>query len=83
MRGLCDRRQWLGRIALGTGAALVGLGGDDRPGLAQTADEAGERMVEGTWDFSLRCRRADGGYAPAPDPHYGGQPPVPPAARSD
>src|SRR4051812_17880605 len=31
MSGLCNRREWIGRIALGTGAALAGLGGGERP----------------------------------------------------
>jgi geranylgeranyl transferase type-2 subunit beta len=64
---------WLGRIALGSGAALAGLGGGNQPGPAGAADEDGERVVREAWDFILRCRRADGGYAPSPDPRYGGE----------
>jgi hypothetical protein len=73
MTGLYDRRGWLGRIALGSGAALAGLDGDTRPGWAWTADEDGVRLVREARDFILRCRRADGGYAPSPDPRYGGE----------
>ena len=72
MRGPCNRREWLGRIALGTGAALAGLGGDSRHGWARSADADGERLARETWDFIVRCRRADGGYAPSPDPDYQG-----------
>src|SRR3954452_1563482 len=73
MRGAYNRREWLGRIALGTGAAPAVLGGDTKSGWARTADEVGERSVRETWDFILRCRRDDGGYAPSPDPRYGGE----------
>ena len=73
MMGLHHRREWLGRIALGTGAALAGLGGGVRPGRAESADEDSGRVTREAWDFILRCRRDDGGYAPSPDPRYGGE----------
>ena len=73
MTGPCNRREWMGRIALGTGAALAGLGGGQRPCRAGSAEVDGERLARETWDFIVRCRRADGGYAPSPDPQYAGE----------
>jgi Prenyltransferase and squalene oxidase repeat len=73
MRELCNRREWMGRIALGMGAAPAGLGVGERPGSAGAAEGDGERLARVTWDFILRCRREDGGYAPSPDPQYGGE----------
>ena len=73
MTGPCNRREWMGRIALGTGAALAGLGGGERPCRAGSAEVDGERLAEEAWDFIVRCRRADGGYAPSPDPQYAGE----------
>ena len=69
----CNRREWMGRIALGTGAALAGLGGGERTCRAGSAEVDDERLSRETWDFILRCRRADGGYAPSPDPQYAGE----------
>jgi hypothetical protein len=51
MTDLYNRRAWLGRIALGTGAGLAGLDGDTRPGWARTADEDRERLVREAWDL--------------------------------
>jgi Prenyltransferase and squalene oxidase repeat len=63
----------MGRIALGTGAALAGLGVRKRTCRAGSAEVDGERLARETWDFVLRCRRDDGGYAPSPDPQYAGE----------
>jgi geranylgeranyl transferase type-2 subunit beta len=59
------RRQWLARAAR-TASALVACG-------ALPAKAADENALPGkTFDFILRCRREDGGYAPSPDPAYKG-----------
>ena len=73
MTGPCNRREWMGRIALGTGAALAGLGGGERTCRAGSAEGDDGRLPSETWDFIVRCRRADGGYAPSPDPQYAGE----------
>jgi hypothetical protein len=73
MTGHPNRREWLGRIALGTGAALAGLGAGERLGRAESAETDDERLAREVWDFILRCRRDDGGYSPSPDPKYGGE----------
>jgi hypothetical protein len=64
----------MGRTALGRGAALAGLGGAPDPaGRARSAEVDGERLAQEAWDFIIRCRRADGGYAPSPDPQHAGE----------
>src|SRR4051794_30267472 len=67
MFGPQPRRAWLARAALTTSAAAAGRafaraapGRDDDPGGR-------------AFDFILRCRRDDGGYAPSPDPDYAGE----------
>ena len=45
MMELHDRREWLGRIALGTGAVLAGLGGAVRPGTGDGHDSASCRVI--------------------------------------
>jgi geranylgeranyl transferase type-2 subunit beta len=73
MTGSCNRRAWLGRTALGTAAALTGFGGGARHSAAGAPDRDDERLARETWDFIVRCRRDDGGYAPSPDPQYAGE----------
>src|SRR5690349_16061014 len=65
MHSLQTRRQWLGQAAR-TASAVLACG--TLP--AKAADEGPLRGK--TLDFSLRCRREDGGYAPSPDPAYKG-----------
>src|SRR5690349_11842724 len=55
------RREWLSLAPLGAVAAAT---------RAAVVDE--EEVVRQAWDFIVRCRRDDGGYAPSPDPSYGG-----------
>jgi geranylgeranyl transferase type-2 subunit beta len=62
----------MGRVALGSGLAAVGLAGVGE-GSARLADADGERMARETREFIVRCRRDDGGYAPSPDSKYAGE----------
>src|SRR5690242_20422139 len=73
MTRLYSRREWMGRIALGTGAALEVIGGGMRTPPARAAEADGEPLARETRDFIVRCRRDDGGYAPSPDPRYVGE----------
>jgi geranylgeranyl transferase type-2 subunit beta len=38
-----------------------------------SAEPDGERIAREAFDFIVRCRRDDGGYAASPDPGYGGE----------
>jgi geranylgeranyl transferase type-2 subunit beta len=67
MSGLPTRRAWIGRALLSASALAAGRG------VARCAswrdDDPGDRAFE----FVVRCRRDDGGYAPSPDPDYRGE----------
>jgi hypothetical protein len=68
-----NRREWFRWGALGTGALSVSQGsrycrGSDPGDEAERKDLAGK-----TFDFIVRCRRPDGGYAPSPNPSYTGE----------
>jgi geranylgeranyl transferase type-2 subunit beta len=66
MNRLPTRRQWLRHAGRITSAVLVGAAACP----AKAADE--NALRDKTFDFILRCRREDGGYAPSPDPAYKG-----------
>jgi hypothetical protein len=67
MIGSHTRRAWLARAALST-VAMAGrhVDASEPP---RREDDPGARAFE----FLLRCRRDDGGFAPSPDPAYAGE----------
>lgn len=67
MKRRVSRREWITRSAGGAAAALA-FGGRSR---AQEANDS--RLGSETLDFIVRCRRADGGFAPSPDGNYTGE----------
>ncbi len=66
MNRLTTRRQWLGHAGRITSAVLAGA-----VACPATAADDGSLRAK-TFDFILRCRREDGGYAPSPDRAYKG-----------
>jgi hypothetical protein len=67
MSGTHTRRAWLARAVLSTSALAAGrVVAREAPGRG---DDPGDRA----FDFILRCRLDDGGYAPSPDPAYAGE----------
>jgi prenyltransferase beta subunit len=67
MGRVSSRREWIRGSAGGAVAALL----NGRRARAQVPD--GLRLARETLDFIVRCHRADGGYAPSPDPAYAGE----------
>ena len=70
---LSSRRDWLTRTAAAGATVLTGLDPAARECLAVSAEPDGERIAREAFDFIVRCRRDDGGYAASPDPGYGGE----------
>src|SRR4051794_38652292 len=67
MFGLQTRRDWLAQAALSAPGLAAGRA-LARPSPGRDDDPGGR-----AFDFILRCRRDDGGYAPSPDPAYAGE----------
>ncbi len=67
MKRVLSRREWIWSSS-GGAAALVF---DHTRAGAQVPDDV--RLARETLDFIVRCGRADGGYAPSPDPAYAGE----------
>ena len=67
MRQQFSRREWIRGAAAGAYAVLA----SGRWASAQETHDA--RLAPETLEFILRCRRADGGYAPSPDKDYTGE----------
>jgi geranylgeranyl transferase type-2 subunit beta len=63
----------MGRGGRGAAALAIGMAGGIGPGAARTVQPDGERLARETLEFIVGCRRADGGYAAAPDPAYAGR----------
>jgi geranylgeranyl transferase type-2 subunit beta len=66
------RREWLTRTAWAASTALA-AGGCGPAAAPDSGKAAAGRLELDTFDFIERCRREDGGYAPSPDPDYGGE----------
>jgi geranylgeranyl transferase type-2 subunit beta len=58
---------------LSAAAPLVGMARRCHAGAWPEAAGDGQRLARETFDFIVRCRREDGGYAPSPDPAYPGR----------
>ena len=67
MGRVLSRREWIWSSAGGAVALLL-----DR-GWARAQVPDGLSLALETLDFIVRCGRADGGYAPSPDPAYAGE----------
>lgn len=67
MKHVLSRRACIWSSAGGTAALLL----NSPWARAQVPDDA--RLAGKTFDFIIRCGRADGGYAPSPDPAYPGE----------
>jgi geranylgeranyl transferase type-2 subunit beta len=61
------------RNARGAALAAAGMAGVARRGSARSVETDGDRLARETFDFIVRCRCEDGGYAPSPDPAYAGR----------
>jgi prenyltransferase beta subunit len=68
-----SRREWLSHSTLGTTALLIGLNRGRSAASVLYAEADGERIERETFDFIVRCRRDDGGYAASPDTSYAGE----------
>ena len=66
MKWVISRRGWIQSTAGGAAAVAFGCG----RACGQAKDDS--RLARETLDFIVRCGRADGSYAPSPDPGYGG-----------
>src|SRR4051812_47365599 len=67
MFGSLSRRVWLASV-VGSSSALAAA-----RALASSSSGREEDPGGRAFDFLLRCRRDDGGYAPSPDPTYAGE----------